>query len=217
MKNTLRAFTLVELMIVATIMIMVGGIVYTFYLNVSRIYHRGSKTLLAIQDSQTILELISREIRSAAEIVELKPKSLVFQKYYDEPDPSLSDPTSDLNRIHLKTIHYRLVQEDDGAYRFERKVDLDPFEPFHPGFKSKDLIPDVFRGWRLEGNEYVIYKPLRWDPERIPLVEIRLDMRRDDQPFVLFKRVFLPAIFGKLPLLRIPESVEEQTTPKLSN
>lgn len=199
-----------ELMIVSVIMIMVSGIVYTFYINVNRIYFKGSKTLLAIQDAQTVLELISREVRSAAEIIELKPDSLVFQKYYDEPDPNRQDPTSDLNRIHLKTVHFRLLKDDDGFYRFERKEDLDTFKPFHPGFRYKELVPEVFQGWRLEGNHYVPYNHQRWDPELIPLVEIRLALRREEQPFELFKKVCIPALYGKLPLLRVPASVEEQ-------
>ena len=204
-------FTLVELMIVSVIMIMITGIVYTFYINVNRIYVKGSNTLLAIQDSQTLLELISKEVRSAAEIIELKPTSLVFQKYYDEPDPNYQDPTSDLNRIKLKTIHFRLVKNDDDFYHFERKEDLGIFHPIHPGFRYKEVRPSIFSGWQLEGNRYVPYDHVRHKPDLIPIIEIRIALQRDEHPFELFKKVLIPALYGKLPLLRLPTSVEEHT------
>lgn len=206
-----KGFTLVELMIVSVIMIMVTGIVYSFYINVNRMYARGADTLLAVQDAQTLLELISKEVRSAAEIIELKPNSLVFQKYYDEPDPNYQDPTSDLNRIKLKTIHYRLVKSDDGFYHFERKEDIDSFVTIHPGFKYREVHPSIFSGWRLEGNRYVPYNHERHKPDLIPIIEIRIALLRKEQPFELFKKVFVPVLYGKLPILRVPISIEEQT------
>ncbi len=200
-----KAFTLVELMIVSTIMIMVGGIIYTFYMNVTRIYHRGSTALLQVQDSQTVLEMMSRELRSASELIKFGPRAIVFQKFYDEVDPNKEDPAGDLNKIRVKTVQFRVVQDRSGSYRFQRKEELEPFEPFQPGFASKFLDPNVFRAWTLSGGDYLPYKPKAGDPSKIPMIEVRLTLRDPSNPLVLFKKIFLPAPFGRLPVLKLPE------------
>jgi competence protein ComGC len=200
-----KAFTLVELMIVSTIMIIVGGIIYTFYMNLTRVYHRGSKALLQVQDSQIILELLSRELRSASELIKFSPQTIVFQKFYDEVDPNKEDPVTDLNKIRVKTVHFRVVQDRSGYYRFQRKEELEPFKAFQPGFASKFLDPNVFRAWALVGEGYVPYLAKFGDPSKIPLMEIRLNLRDPSSPLVLFKKVFLPAPFGRLPVLKLPE------------
>lgn len=199
-----KAFTLVELMMVSVIMVMIAGICYSFYVNMVRVYFKGSENLLQIMEAQNALDLLCYEIRQAAKIVTLKPDLLVFQKYYEATDVNEDDPAADLNSIRVKTIHLRLRKNKEGFYFFERKEDIDNFKPLHSSFYSKDIFPEVFTAWRLSLNRrYEIYRSDKWEPNRIPLIEVRLDIRSEKNPLVLFRKIFLPVPAGELPKYEI--------------
>ena len=86
-RHTKEAFTLIELLIVATIMIMVAGIIYTFYINLARTYHKGSDTVVRVLDAQNTLEIISKDLRSARNIIRLKSIDYIeFHRFYYESD-----------------------------------------------------------------------------------------------------------------------------------
>ena len=204
-----RAFTMVELLIVATIMVMVAGIIYTFYINLARVYYRGSKTLLAVLDAQTTLEKLAREVRSAARLIALKDDQLTFQRYYHERDPNKEDPVADLNKLRVKTVDIRLIKDGKGYYRFERRENSGSFEPYTK-FRAKNLEPKIFRGWKLVKNQYVVYDHNRSQPTRVPILQIRMHIPDERNPIDLSKKVFLPAPYGQLPVIKLPEWIKKR-------
>lgn len=202
--KSLKAFTLVELMMVSVIMVMITGICYSFYVNMVRVYFKGSEALLQIMEAQNVLDLLCYEIRQAARIVTLKPDLLVFQKYYEARDSNEDDPVGDLNSIRVKTVHLRVRKNKEGFYLFERKEDIGNFKPLHSSFRSQELFPEIFTGWRLSlDHRYEVYQSSKWEPNRIPIVEVRLDIRSEKNPLVLFRKVFMPVPAGELPKYEI--------------
>jgi prepilin-type N-terminal cleavage/methylation domain-containing protein len=205
-KNPRSAFTLIELMMVAVIMLMVSGIVYSFYTNLVRVYFKGSDAMLQITDSQSILDLIGRELKMCSRIVKLSPDYIVFQKYYEVLDSNAPDPVKDLNSIRVKTVHIRLVEDDEGFFRFERKEGLDTFETFHPTFRAKNVSKNFFMAWVYDKyGKLQLYDEKRYKANRIPLVELRMDIDSAANPLCLIKKVFLPVPYGALPKFEIPE------------
>lgn len=203
-----KAFTLIELLIVATIMIMVAGIIYTFYVNLSRSYHRGSDTVIRVLDAQNTLELISKDLRSARNINKLSKDHIEFQRYYYESDENKNDPVADLNKLIVQRVEIRVVKDDAGYYGFERRVGVATWEKLASQFRSKYLVSDVFQAWRLNQNFYEVYDPDRSSPDRIPLIKISINIASPDNPVHLFKKVFLPVPYGELPIIKLPESAQ---------
>ena len=206
LKN--RGFTLIELLIVATIMIMVAGIIYTFYINLARTYHKGSDTIIRVLDAQNTLELISKDLRSARNIIRLENDYIEFHRFYFESDENKRDPVSDLNKLMVEKVEIRVRKDDDGYYLFERKVGTNKWQKLASQIRSKFLVPDVFSAWRLEKNFYERYDSRKSKPDKIPLMRISVRIDSPKNPIHLFKKVFLPVPYGKLPLIKMPESVQ---------
>ncbi|MCJ8345678.1 hypothetical protein MJH12_09060 [bacterium] len=197
----IKAFTLLETMMVAAIMIMVSGMIYTFHINLVRTYFRGSEILLDVQEAQTILEIITKELRSASVLVKLKPDYLEFLKFYDVDLLQENDPVKDLNRVQVRKITYRIRKDDQDFYLIERQQDSSKFVPLAGGLRSKVLNPNVFKGWKKTRKGYFVYDPNRSGPDRIPLIQITLALEKEKNPIVLLKKVFLPVPFGATPKL----------------
>ncbi|MBW7875470.1 MAG: prepilin-type N-terminal cleavage/methylation domain-containing protein [Candidatus Cloacimonetes bacterium] len=207
MKLREKGFTLAEMMIVVVILIMVMGVTYSFYMNMTRVYAKGSEHVLKILDAQIPLEIMCHELRSAVRIVELKPDLIVFDKYY-EPTGNESDPVKDLNSVKHKTVHFRVRKDDEGYYHLERKEERDFFEPLQPAFSAKELNPNVFRGWKMVRGKLTEYNSFKWNSEDIPMLEIRLHFTlKDNQEVDFYRRVFLPVPFAGLPRISAPEDV----------
>ncbi len=68
-KNSLGAFTLVEVLIAITIFILVVIAIFSLYLSGIGFYRRGTTRGELLQNGRVILERMSREIRQAREIV----------------------------------------------------------------------------------------------------------------------------------------------------
>lgn len=207
-EYSIRAFTLVELLIVATIMIMVAGIIYTFYINLSRSYYRGSDTVIKVLDAQNTLELLSNDLRSVRNIISLREDFIEFQRFYYESDENKTDPVSDLNNLRVENIKIRVVKDESGIYEFERKVGVSGWQKLTSKLRSKYLKPKIFQAWRLHNNFYEIYDADRSSPDKIPLIKITINIDSPDNPVHLFKKVFLPIPYGNLPIIKLPESAE---------
>ena len=115
-RHTKEAFTLIELLIVATIMIMVAGIIYTFYINLARTYHKGSDTVVRVLDAQNTLEIISKDLRSARNIIRLKSDYIEFHRFYYESDENKKDPVSNLNKLMVEKVQIRVRKDDSNFY-----------------------------------------------------------------------------------------------------
>tara|TARA_B100000674_G_C37966822_1_gene975005 strand:+ start:2676 stop:3320 length:645 start_codon:yes stop_codon:yes gene_type:complete len=202
------AFTLIELLIVATIMIMVAGIIYTFYINLARTYYKGSDTIIRVLDAQNTLESISRDLRSVRNIIRLQNDHIEFHRFYYESNENKSDPVSDLNKLMVEKVEIRVRKDDRDYYVFERKVGVQKWQKFSSQFRSKYLVPDIFSAWRLEKSFYEVYDPIKSKPDKIPLIRIDIKIDSPKNPIHLFKKVFLPIPHGKLPLIKMPESVQ---------
>ncbi|MEE2923313.1 MAG: type II secretion system protein [bacterium] len=203
-----RAFTLIELLIVATIMIMVAGIIYTFYINLSRTYYKGSDTIIRVLDAQNTLEVISKDLRSVRNIIRLKSDYIEFHRFYFESDPNKRDPVSDLNKLMVEKVEIRVRKDDSDYYIFERKVGTEKWRKLPSQIRSKYLAPNVFSAWRLEKSFYEVYDSKRSKPDKIPLIRISIKIDSPKNPIHLFKKVFLPIPYGKLPLIKVPESIQ---------
>ena len=207
-RHTKEAFTLIELLIVATIMIMVAGIIYTFYINLARAYHKGSDTVVRVLDAQNTLEIISKDLRSARNIIRLKSDYIEFHRFYYESDENKKDPVSNLNKLMVEKVQIRVRKDDSNFYVIERKVGSEKWRKLPSQIRSKYLKPDIFNAWRLEKTYYEVYDPRRSKPDKIPLVKININIESPKNPIHLFKKVFLPIPYGKLPLIKMPESFQ---------
>ena len=206
--SKIRAFTLIELLIVATIMIMVAGIIYTFYINLARTYYKGSDTIIRVLDAQNTLELISKDLRSVRNIIRLRNDYIEFHRFYYESDENKRDPVSDLNKLMVEKVEIRVRKDESDYYIFERKVATQKWQKLSSQFRSKYLVPNIFSAWRLENNFYKIYDPAMSKPDKIPLIKIDIKIDSPKNPIHLFKKVFLSIPHGKLPLIKMPESVQ---------
>ena len=209
-KQQNRAFTLIELLIVATIMIMVAGIIYTFYINLTRTYYKGSDTIVRVLDAQNTLELISKELRSVRNIIRLRADYIEFHRFYFESDENKRDPVSDLNKLMVEKVQIRVRKDDSDYYVFERKVGIQKWKKLSSQIRSKYLIPKIFSAWRLEKSFYELYDFKRSKPNKIPLIRISIKIDSPQNPIHLFKKVFLPIPHGKLPLIKMPESAQNR-------
>ncbi|PCJ20595.1 MAG: hypothetical protein COB02_03480 [Candidatus Cloacimonadota bacterium] len=196
-----KAFTLLETMMVASIMIMVSGMIYTFHINLVRTYYRGSEMLLDVQEAQTILEVMTKELRSASVLVKLTPDYLEFLRFYDADLLQENDPVKDLNRIQVKKIAYRIRKDDEDFYIVERQEGSSAFLPLSGGLRSKVLNPNVFKGWKKTRKGYFVFDPNRSGPDRVPLIQITLALQKEKNPITLIKKVFLPVPYGATPKL----------------
>ncbi|MCO4781954.1 MAG: type II secretion system protein [Candidatus Cloacimonetes bacterium] len=196
-----KAFTLLETMMVAAIMIMVSGMIYTFHINLVRTYYRGSEILLDVQQAQTILEIMTKELRSASVLVKLEPDYLEFLRFYDADLKQENDPVRDLNRVQVRKITYRVRKDDDDFYNIERQEGNSNFTPLAGGLRSKVLVPTVFKGWKKTRKGYFVYDSNRSGPDRIPLIQITLELKKEKNPITLLKKVFLPVPYGNTPKL----------------
>lgn len=196
-----RGFTLLETMMVAAIMIMVSGMIYTFHINLVRTYYRGSEILLDVQQAQTILEIITKELRSASVLVKLEPDYLEFLRFYDADLKQENDPVKDLNRVQVKKIAYRVQKDDDDYYIVERQEGSSKFTPLAGGLRSKVLNPAIFKGWKKTRKGYFVYDSNRSGPDRIPLIQVTLELKKEKNPITLLKKVFLPVPYGATPKL----------------
>ncbi len=205
MKNLNKAFTLLELMMVSSMMVMVIGTVYTLYVNMSRIYFRGTNSALDLSDAQMVLDILSRELRPMAEVMELDSDSISFRRCYEPEDRNDKDPVRDLNSVELQNVTIRARKDDHGLIHIEKKVDLGNFEPVLQGFASKDLSPSIFRAWQLRKEGFVEYDRFKAPHKKsIPLMQITLHVASEDKPLILIRKVFLPVIYANLPQNLLP-------------
>ena len=202
-----RAFTLIELLIVATIMIMVAGIIYTFYINLSRTYYKGSDTIIRVLDAQNTLEVISKDLRSVRNIIRLKSDYIEFHRFYFESDPNKRDPVSDLNKLMVEKVEIRVKKMIATIIYLNEKLVLRNGESYQVRF-DQILGTNVFSAWRLEKSFYEVYDSKRSKPDKIPIIRISIKIDSPKNPIHLFKKVFLPIPYGKLPLIKVPESIQ---------
>lgn len=201
---------MIELMIVSAIMIMIAGIVYNFYLNFVRISVRGTDNALLLSEAQTTLEVIARDVRSAKQLITLKPDRLSFQRFFNDTSGKGRDPVQDLDSLVMKTVDYRLDKDEKGYYYLERREDNRPWQELTTQFRSKTLKPEIFRGWILKEGKFARFDSLRDEAESVPLIEIRFEVEQDKHPLYLFKKVFLPVPYGELPVMSSPVFAKDE-------
>lgn len=192
---------------VATVMIMIMGVAYNFYINMSKTYVRGSEKLQRILEASTWIEVISAELRSAARIIELKPDLITYQRYYEETESGKPDSVSDLNAIKTQIISIRARQEEDGGVILERKEGIGFYSSLQPAFKAVGLKPEIFRGWEAGKKGFEEYDSFDGNPEYVPMVEIRFEFDLKGQSETYYRRLFLPAVYGNLPQSLLPQEV----------
>jgi len=172
---------LIELMIVSAIMIMIAGIVYNFYLNFVRISVRGTDNALLLSEAQTTLEVIARDVRSAKQLITLRPDRLSFQRFFNDTSGKGRDPVQDLDSLVMKTVDYRLDKDEKGYYYLERREDNRPWQELTTQFRSKTLKPEIFRG-------YLIHFVMKLN--RCPSLRFALKWSRKSTLFICSKRSF---------------------------
>lgn len=205
-----RGFTLIELLIAFAISTVLLGAIYLFYIGFVKTGSQTEKMAFLNQVVDNKLDLLTRELRSAIEVTELKPRLLRFRRYM-LPRGELS--AIDLETRRVESLEYKVV-EQNGQHVFFRQRGLEVPEKL---FEVDQCGPEVFKGYVLQlpgddvkGGEFVVPRfPLFRDFDtvtqsssellRIPLIKVTLDLgSRQGDHITLLTKVFLPMVYGKL-------------------
>lgn len=211
-RSPRRGFTLLEVLIAMGVSSMLVVAVYFFYMGMVRTGVKSENRLELNQFAEIALERLVRELQLAVEMKELKPDQITFRRPRVDVFKSDSDEGYEVN-MNLSTLQFENVvyrrREEDGGKRvkFQRILGLKQPETL---FEVDELDKNIFSGWVIpKGSEdsphevpdMRLYTPLvasSSDLERIPLIKIRLKMRKERDRIDIVSKAFVPPVYARI-------------------
>lgn len=167
-RNVAHAFTFVELLMVLSVSILVFGIIYHFYYNVTKGATVTAEEAEIIRDGRTFIEYCVRDFSCAVSIESITPKKIVFLKYQKQ---------FNLNEIN-EFVKVSYVLSDNGTIfvRYEGGKN-------EAVLKGVNIDPKVFTGY-VENPQTEKFRTYNFESgssaerERISYIRIRLSMQK---------------------------------------
>lgn len=195
-----KGFTLLEVLMAFGVSSMLLGIVYFFYFGIIKTGTNSQQRIDLNDLCERTIVTLTNDLRNAAEITELRPHRLVFQRLANAPISS--DEMS--GTLNLHSVEYELVKEKGKRARLERR------EPNAMGLESKrtvveidDAKENIFTGFVYDlpsekddtvPKFHVFAHQVQTSSElpRITMVRVGLDYKVGDTRMQLVSKIFLP-------------------------
>ena len=209
MRRRGRGFTLIELLVAFAISTVLLGAIYFFYVGFVKTGEQTKQMAFLNMVVDNKLEALTRDLRSAVEITELRPRQIRFRRH----KLSRGELSSvDLETKRLETVEYRVVARE-GGFVFQRQVGFESPEEL---FRVRGCADEVFRGYVLQPppdpgknpsqdqagfprfKSYDTVTQSSSDLARIPLVRVVLDLETQSDAIVVRGKVFLPLVYARL-------------------
>jgi len=204
-----RGFTLIELLIAFAVSTVLLGAIYFFYIGFTRGNQVTQHMALLNMVADNKLERMTRDLKTAVQLVELHPRQVRFKRY-KLPRGELG--AMDLETRRLETVEYR-VDKREGWNVFMVQVGFETPEEL---FRVRECSEEVFRGYVLqpppELGKKAEFKPATFpqfkifdtvtqassEVGRIPLIKISLRLSNGDDTINIVSKVFLPQVYASL-------------------
>lgn len=130
-----KGFTLVELLVVVSLIIIVVGVTGDIVVSLVRSYNKTQITTEVEQNATFVMTKLERELRNAYEVTDIQPDSLTFKR----------EKTAS---AEVETITYSIEQASDGTNYIGRAVDggaiLAVTNHFAPAGVNVDPVATMF-------------------------------------------------------------------------
>lgn len=205
-----RAFTLIELLIAFAISTVLLGAIYIFYVGIMKTGGKTRKMAFLNMKVDNKLEKLTRDLKSAIEILELHPRQIRLKRY-KLPKGELR--SVDLETKRYETIEYRM-EEREGRFVFFRQRG---FENPKELFRVRECNEEIFRGYVLiptasknggkhsdgvdDFPQFEIFDTVSQSStkvQRIPLVKITFDLATATDDIHVVSKVFIPQVFARI-------------------
>ncbi|MCK5684221.1 hypothetical protein KAJ27_08865 [bacterium] len=163
-----RAFTFVELLMVLSISILVFGIIYNFYYNVTKGATVTAEEAELVREGRTFIERCIRDLSCAVSIEKLSPRKIVFKKYRKQFN--LNSINEFIKVSYVLSDNNRIFVRSEGGQN----------ETVLKGFK---IDPKVFSGY-VENAKTEKFKSYDYessssvDRSLISFIRIKLSMKK---------------------------------------
>lgn len=146
-----KAFTLVEILIAMSLTVLVGGILFLLQSTGMSTVRKGTSQLIMTSEVRNKMELISSDIRTARDVLEVRPNYLRLRTYkhssdaYYTGDSALVTVTYELEKTENRDILWRTVGRNNPV----RLIYLESIDEqiFTPYFEYPDRESPT--GWRF--------------------------------------------------------------------
>lgn len=184
-NRTHRAFTLVELLLGMTLTVLVGGVIFLLQSTGMSTVRKGTSQLMLTSEIRNKMERVVADLRSAKEILEVRPDSIKIRTYKFIPgagttgDDALVTVTYEVERGGRQDILWRTVNRDNPV----KMLSLDRIgaEVFFPYFETPDKASPT--GWKYELYNMNINDT--GQRERISFFRIQLSFKNANETAVL--------------------------------
>ena len=200
-------FTMLEVMMGVGIGSMLINAIYFFYTNFYRVGDKTAARLELNEVAELKLDRVVRELQLAVKFTEFKPDTITFQR----PAARLLAEGAKFqinmeggNRT-LERVTFRRRENVDGTIVFERREGFGLWEEL---LKVNSLDEKIFTGWVIPSSKeqkrsgkfriYDRFKGFRSDLERIPLVRIRLKMKKGQAKLEILTKAYLPPVHSRV-------------------
>ncbi|MFZ2958422.1 MAG: prepilin-type N-terminal cleavage/methylation domain-containing protein [Candidatus Ozemobacteraceae bacterium] len=174
-------FTLVELLIAMTLMILVGGVLYMFQSNALNMVNRGTTRLTLQSEMRRKIERMVMDFRSANEVLEVTENSIRVSRYGSGGEERTVGDAA------LVTVSYELIKIKGttrwAIYRSENreapqeiisadKIEPDIFVPMYETLPSDDPEALLYEPFDISSND-------TGQRKRISFIRLRVKMRQN--------------------------------------
>mgnify|MGYP001547704177 FL=1 len=204
-----RGFTLIELLIAFAISTVLLGAIYFFYVGFVKTGEQTRRMAFLNMVVDNKLEIMTRDLKSAVELIELHPRQIRFKRY-KLPRGELR--AIDLETKRLETVEYRVVKRE-GRHVFLRQIGFETPEEL---FRVRECSEEVFRGYVLlpppESGKKTTKKTHNFprfkvfdtvtqsssQVDRVPLIKITMKLKTASDTIHIVGKVFLSQVYANL-------------------